>query len=239
MSFPTNAGLLFLKDEIWKDSFLVDTGATLSIVPHNSNESPSIPILNGANGKPIPTWGLISKVLQFQGYSFKHSFLQATVAGPILGIDFLKQFNVTVATGSNKILFATTHGATCPNRCYSEKTPFTAAAKLKGNPGISPTNANSKTRSLLDPPLLFCLQLSLKKTQPIPASVPADVKALLEKYPTILCTGDGAQTNPWGGAHHSHGRTSPVFAKARCLEPAKLEVAKKEFQKLETAVIIR
>jgi hypothetical protein len=33
MSFPTNAGLLFLKYEISKDSFLVDTGTTLSIVP--------------------------------------------------------------------------------------------------------------------------------------------------------------------------------------------------------------
>ena len=66
MSFPTNAGLLFLKDEISKDSFLVDTGATLSIVPHNSNASPSGPIPNGANGKPIPTWGFISKVVQFQ-----------------------------------------------------------------------------------------------------------------------------------------------------------------------------
>ena len=152
MSFPTNAGLLFLKDEISQLSFLVDTGATLSIVPHNSIASPSGPILNGANGKPIPTWGYISKIVQFQGRSFQHSFLQAAVAGPILGIDFLKKFNVTVAPGSNKILFATTHGATCPNRCNSEKTPFTAAAQLKGTPGISPANANSKTRSLLDPP---------------------------------------------------------------------------------------
>jgi hypothetical protein len=152
MSFPTNAGLLFLEDQISKLSFLVDTGATLSIVPHNSNASPSGPILNGANGKPIPTWGYISKTVQFQGRSFQHSFLQAAVAGPILGIDFLKQFNVTVAPGSNKILFATNHGATCPNRCDREKTPFTAAAQLKENPGIPPTNANRKTRSLLDPP---------------------------------------------------------------------------------------
>ena len=101
MSFPTNAGLLFLNDEISKDSFLVDTGATLSIVPHNSKVRPSGLILNGANGKPIPICGYISKLVLFQGPSFKHSFLQAAVAGPILVIDFLKQFNVTVAPGSN------------------------------------------------------------------------------------------------------------------------------------------
>ena len=141
--------------KISKDNFLVDTGATLSIVPHNSKTSPSGPILNGANGLPIPTWGYISKVVQFQGKSFKHSFLQAAVAGPILGIDFLKQFNVTVAPGSNKILFATTHDAKCTNRCDKQKTPFTAATQLKRNPGISPATANSRNRSLLDPPS-FC-----------------------------------------------------------------------------------
>jgi hypothetical protein len=59
MSFTTNAGLLFLEDQISKLSFLVDTGATLSIVPHNSNARQSGPILNGANGKPIPAWGFI------------------------------------------------------------------------------------------------------------------------------------------------------------------------------------
>jgi hypothetical protein len=62
MSFPTNAGLLFLKDVISKKQFLGDAGATLSIVSHNSNESPSDPILNGENGKPIPTWGSFQKL---------------------------------------------------------------------------------------------------------------------------------------------------------------------------------
>ena len=74
------------------------------------------------------------------------------MAGPILGIDFLKQFNVTVAPGLNKILFATIHDEKCRNRCDKNKTPFTAATQLKGIPGISPAKANSQTRSLLDPP---------------------------------------------------------------------------------------
>jgi hypothetical protein len=76
---------------------LVDTGATLSMVPCTANFSPSGPLLKGADGQPISSWGLIKKTVQFQGKLFTSSFLQAAVAGPILGIDFLRKFKVTVA----------------------------------------------------------------------------------------------------------------------------------------------
>jgi hypothetical protein len=72
-----------------------------------------------------------------------------------------------------------------------------------------------------------------EKLQPIPASVSADVKILLEKFPTILRTGDVVPKPTHGVEHHIHtGGHPPVFAKARRLEPAKLDVAKKEFQNL-------
>jgi hypothetical protein len=70
------------------DKYLVYTGATLSIVPHKSNSKPSDPLLKGANGLPIPSWGFITKAVQFQGKLFISRFLQAAVAGPIQGIDF-------------------------------------------------------------------------------------------------------------------------------------------------------
>ena len=150
------------------------------------------------------------------------------MAGPILGIDFLKQFNVNVAPGSNKILFATNHGATCPNRCDRGKNPFTAAAQLKGNPGISPTNANSKTRSLLDPPPAV-----LPATQPIPASVPADVRALLEKYPSILRTGDVVPKPTHGVEHHIHtGGHPPFLQKPAVLSLQNLTLPRKNFKNL-------
>jgi hypothetical protein len=58
MHFPANAGLIFLTDELTNDRYLVDTGATLSIVPCSQNSSPSGPLLKGADGQPIPSWGL-------------------------------------------------------------------------------------------------------------------------------------------------------------------------------------
>jgi hypothetical protein len=50
MHFPANTGLMFLTDELTNDRYLVDTGATLSILPCNQNSSPSGPLLKGADG---------------------------------------------------------------------------------------------------------------------------------------------------------------------------------------------
>ncbi len=86
--------------------YLVDTGATLSFVPCNQNATPSGPLLKEADEQPIPSWGFIKKTLQFQGKLFTATFLQAAVAGPILGIDFLKKFKVTVSPEINLIQFA-------------------------------------------------------------------------------------------------------------------------------------
>jgi hypothetical protein len=88
MHFPANTGLIFLTDELTNDRYLVDTGATLSIIPCNQNSSSSGPLLKGADGQPIPSWGFIKKTVQFQGKLFTSTFLQAAVAGPILGMTF-------------------------------------------------------------------------------------------------------------------------------------------------------
>jgi hypothetical protein len=50
--------------------FLVDSGAPVSIVPCSQNSNPSGPLLKGADGQPIPSWGFIRKTVQFQGKLF-------------------------------------------------------------------------------------------------------------------------------------------------------------------------
>jgi hypothetical protein len=74
------------------DKLLAETGATLGIVHHKSNSKPSDPLLRGGNTLPIPSLGFITKAVQFQGKLFTLRFLQATVAGSILVIDFLQRF---------------------------------------------------------------------------------------------------------------------------------------------------
>jgi hypothetical protein len=111
MHFPANARLIFLTDKLTNDRYLVDTGATLSIVPCNQISNSSGPLLKGADGQPIPYWGFIQKNVQFQGKLFTSIFLKAAVAGPILGIDFLRTFKVTAVPEINQIQFACTAAA--------------------------------------------------------------------------------------------------------------------------------
>ncbi len=160
MQFPANAGLIFQMDELTNDRYLVDTGATLSIVPCMSNTGPSGPLLNGADGLPIPSWGFVSKSVQFQGKLFTAKFLQVAVAGPILGINFLRKFRITVTPETSQVLFVCT--AMAP-----------AAAELP-LPSVLP---------IVEP------SISISAPQKIPDSVPYDVKRLLKKFPSVLRTG--------------------------------------------------
>jgi hypothetical protein len=105
MHFPANAGLIFLTDELTNDRYLVDTGATLSIIPCASSTSPSGPLLKGTYGLPILSWGFI-KNCSVSRQIFYFQFVQAAVAGPFLDIDFFRKFRITVAPDTSQIIFA-------------------------------------------------------------------------------------------------------------------------------------
>ncbi len=96
MSFSHGSGLLFLKDSHSKLSFLVDFGATLSILPCSSSAEPSGQKIIGANGANIPTWGFQKRILAFRNKSFTHEFSLAKVATPILGLDFLRKLQLSI-----------------------------------------------------------------------------------------------------------------------------------------------
>ncbi len=238
MHFPANAGLIFLTDELTNDRFLVDTGATLSIIPCTSNSSSSGPLLKGVDGQSIPSWG-------FQGKLFPSSFLRAAVAGPILDIDFLRKFKVKVVPETSHVLFACTVVASpVPPRLPSsvpEAVPLFArptssqppaiSAQLVRNPEVKSSSFSFRNdQSSLNP---------IPSVQVVPECVPADVKLLLQKHSSILRTGDVMSEPTHGVEHHIHtGSHSPVFAKAHRLDPQKLETAKAEFKKLESTGII-
>jgi hypothetical protein len=93
MSFSHGSGLLFLKDS--DHSFLVDSGATLSILLCSSSVAPSGPKLIGANGANIPPW-VQKHTLAFSNRSFTHELLLSKVATPILGLDFLRKFQLSI-----------------------------------------------------------------------------------------------------------------------------------------------
>jgi hypothetical protein len=237
---------------------LVDTGATLSIVLCSKNTNPSGPLLKGADGQPIPSLGFIKKTVQFQGKLFTASFLQAAVASPILGIDFLRKFKVTVSPDINQIQFACAAAAlpapnlltvaSCASPCLFSSTPVPAPVPVQ--PPAAATSSQPPAISAYDTrnPKVKLSSFSSRKNQPllplppsfkkIPYSVPAEVKLLLQKFPSILRTGDVKPTPTHGVKHHIHtGSHPPVFAKSCRLDPEKLQIAKAEFKRLESAGI--
>jgi hypothetical protein len=86
--------LVHLVDQLSNRHFLVDTGASFSIFPHQSSSPPSWLHLRGAASQPIPCWG--EKTFMFHGRSFTWNFLLAAVSFPIVGVDFLRHFQLMV-----------------------------------------------------------------------------------------------------------------------------------------------
>jgi hypothetical protein len=168
------------------------------------------------------------------------------VAGPILGIDFLRKFKVKVVPETSHVLFAYTIAASpapprLPNSVpeavplFARQTssqPPAISAQLVRNPKVKSSSFGFRNdQSFLD---------LAPSVQFIPECVPIDVKLLLQKHSSILHTGDVMPEPTHGVEHHIHtGSHPPVFAKARRLDPHKLEIAKAEFKKLESAGIIR
>ncbi len=184
------------------------------------------PLLKGADGQPIPSWGFIKKTVQFQGKLFTSTFLQAALAGPILGIDFLRKFKVIVSPELSQIQFA------CSAAALSAHILPSAAPSAHITPTVAPP------ASYCSSSFSFGGNKSLFKK--IPDSVPGNVKILLQKFPTILRTGDVKPTPNHGVEYQIHtGSHPPVFAKSRRLDPEKLQIAKAEFKRLESAGIVR
>ena len=85
--------------------YLVDTGASFSLVPHKSADPPAgQPRLTGPNGQPIKCWGEERRRLRIGGRQFEWEFLLADVTFPILGVDFLRAHRLAVDVARNKLI---------------------------------------------------------------------------------------------------------------------------------------
>ena len=100
--------LLLVHDQHAGRRFLVDTGASFSIIPHQSPMPPTGPALAGPNGAAIACWGSSLETLTLGKCTYKWSFLLANVHYPILGIDFLSHFNIDVRAGTRQLVDART-----------------------------------------------------------------------------------------------------------------------------------
>jgi hypothetical protein len=93
-------GLVYLQEQ----HFLVDTGGGVSVFPHRSSAAPSGPQLTGANGRSIPSWGSVKKILNFGLRTFICSLILVAVSKLILGVDFLAENRLLVDPSTQQVL---------------------------------------------------------------------------------------------------------------------------------------
>ena len=122
--------LLHLTDELSGQRFLVDTGASYSIFPHQSSQPVCGPVLKGPGGQTIACWGEKELPVQFSGRRFTWTFLLAKVEFPILGADFLKHFNLIVDLAASQLL------ATDTLQRFAARPPAATAAAAQARGGL-------------------------------------------------------------------------------------------------------
>lgn len=104
--------LIFIKDIISQKSFLVDTGSTYSLIPccFSSNDIGDFSNCNvnleAANGTSITTFGnkRIKIAFNFLKKPTVWNFVVANITIPILGLDFLRYFNLMVDCGTGQVI---------------------------------------------------------------------------------------------------------------------------------------
>ena len=80
--------LLHVNDSQRNTTFLVDSGAQVSVVPHQSSAKPRS-FLTAADGRQIPAWGCVFLPVVLEGRDHGlQRFVRAAVQQPLLGADF-------------------------------------------------------------------------------------------------------------------------------------------------------
>jgi hypothetical protein len=194
--------LVHLVDQLLNRRFLVDTGACFSILPHHSSSPPAGPHLTRPAGSTIPCWGEKQLDLCFHGRRFQWTFLLAAVKFPILGVDFLRHFNLMVGSANGKLVDASTLTA-IPTVSSLKTAAAVPQACQTAAPAAGPKSPASTQQPTRTGPLPLAAALSSSVTGlPRLTSAAADVK-----LPSGL----------WGAA--SSVSTPPAAARTSPQEP--------------------
>ena len=96
-----------LQEAETKIQYLIDTGATSSLLPKKLVQGPhrkSSYLLQAANGSPINTYGSKEYPVNYNGKRYTWKFLVADVSIPIIGADFLSYFSLAVDVRNKRLL---------------------------------------------------------------------------------------------------------------------------------------
>lgn len=101
-----SGGLLYFTDIKSRIRYLIDTGAAVSVLPRGrgNKKTPSYDLL-AANDTAIATFGTEQETVWLtENISLPWDFVVANVREPILGLDFLRTFEITVDAANSRLL---------------------------------------------------------------------------------------------------------------------------------------
>ena len=107
----TPATLGLVTDAISSRQCLLDSGSQISLwptSPHLTTTPTSNLRLVAANGTPIRSFGKIRKEIQIGGKAYSFSFIIASVVRPILGMDFLQTFKMSLDLANRQLVHSGT-----------------------------------------------------------------------------------------------------------------------------------
>ena len=82
----------------------MDSGSAFSIIPLKSAAPPTGPRLVTTDGTPLKCWGRCTFTVHTRTKNFVWSFLLAPVAFPMIGADFLCNFNLMVDVSKKRLV---------------------------------------------------------------------------------------------------------------------------------------
>ena len=129
--------LFYVTDRLTRTKFLVDTGATVSVLPASTKDRKDLSFLTlqAANKSTISTYGQRSLTIDIGlRRIFRWVFILADVTTPILGADFLHHYGLAVHVRSHSLLDSTTQLAVVGTL------PVSSIGSLTVSP-IEPTNS--------------------------------------------------------------------------------------------------
>ena len=232
--------LALLLDEATQQRFLVNTGSSYSIIPHQSQAPTSGPRLCTANHSPIACWGDRKLHVAAGGRRFMWPFLLADVALPIIEANFLWNFGLLVDLGELQLLahkggWSQQLVALSGSRMFAtigvvaDQPPQLLSVKKKKHVEVATTACASTSTSL---PRVEALSSPSLHTVEARGSSPS-LQHVLDEFPSVLNTSKVLPKPTHRVDHFLVMEGRPVTAKYRRLDNNRLEAAKKEFAELE------
>ena len=184
-------------------SFLVDSGADVSVFPATPAQRRKAPTVNllAANGSSIRTYGKKSIALSFPGLRVVHVFLLAAVRRPILGTDFFRAQDLVIDITGRRLF----RPAECsPAAVEVRARPAQFAGGLCGlrrppTSTCSPSSSPSRTFSPLTPTSASSLRVA--------------VQELFAEFPAVTSAPVYDSTPPKHGIFHTVPTSGPpVYA---------------------------